>query len=215
MVDQVSLNIANPVIQEGIATPIKDAGSDPLREAAHDLVDNKFTTFLKGKEECYIQDENGEQIWLVGNDEMEALERALSLPRTAFDAGKPNEYSEAQQVVDRLLKEQHKKQLSTAIGGAVVPCTWEEDQDGNWQTDCGNSFCLDSGTPLENGMKFCAYCGKTLLEDGNQAPAPSELIAWAVELLCSQGRGSDDPVQKLLVRAEHLLLHLAPQEKAE
>ena len=43
-------------------------------------------------------------------------------------------------------------------------CTWTEDEDGNWFTDCDEAFCINNGTPVENGMKFCCYCGKKLRE---------------------------------------------------
>jgi hypothetical protein len=44
-------------------------------------------------------------------------------------------------------------------------CTWTEDSDGNWETDCGETFILNDGTPKENHMKFCCYCGKPLKEE--------------------------------------------------
>jgi len=31
-----------------------------------------------------------------------------------------------------------------------------------WETDCGNCFELYNGTPAENGMQYCCYCGKAL-----------------------------------------------------
>ncbi len=48
-------------------------------------------------------------------------------------------------------------------------CTWREDDDGNWITDCNNIFILIDGTPHENKMKFCVYCGKMLVE-GRDTP---------------------------------------------
>jgi hypothetical protein len=44
------------------------------------------------------------------------------------------------------------------------PCTWKEDQDGNYDTSCGESFILYAGTPTENKINFCCYCGKELKE---------------------------------------------------
>ena len=38
-------------------------------------------------------------------------------------------------------------------------CKWAEDEDGIWQTDCGNSFVLNNDTPAKNSMQFCCYCG--------------------------------------------------------
>ena len=43
-------------------------------------------------------------------------------------------------------------------------CLWIEDNDGNWDTSCGEYFTLNEGTPKENGMKYCCYCGKRLEE---------------------------------------------------
>lgn len=43
-------------------------------------------------------------------------------------------------------------------------CNWTEDEDGNWSTDCGNAFVLNDGTPIENKMKFCCFCGDQLVE---------------------------------------------------
>lgn len=44
-------------------------------------------------------------------------------------------------------------------------CTWHEDDDGLWHTDCKQMFTLFDGTPVENGFKFCPYCGKSLVEE--------------------------------------------------
>jgi len=38
-------------------------------------------------------------------------------------------------------------------------CLWTEDPDGYWATQCGNAFCLEDGTPEDNRMEFCPYCG--------------------------------------------------------
>lgn len=43
-------------------------------------------------------------------------------------------------------------------------CTWTEAADGNWQTDCDHMFCLYDGTPKENHLAFCGYCGRKLEE---------------------------------------------------
>ncbi len=41
-------------------------------------------------------------------------------------------------------------------------CVWQRDADGNDDTGCGGIWCLDEGTPPDNGMKFCPYCGKAI-----------------------------------------------------
>lgn len=45
-------------------------------------------------------------------------------------------------------------------------CNWhqEDDEYGTWEGDCGSSFNLNEGTPSDNQMKFCCYCGKKLVE---------------------------------------------------
>ena len=46
-------------------------------------------------------------------------------------------------------------------------CIWKEDQDGAWDTECGNRFDIINGTPIENQMNFCPFCGKGLQEERN------------------------------------------------
>lgn len=41
-------------------------------------------------------------------------------------------------------------------------CNWYENSDGNWDTACGELFCFLDGGPVENGMRFCPYCGNKL-----------------------------------------------------
>lgn len=41
------------------------------------------------------------------------------------------------------------------------PCRWTEDK-GNWDTDCDEKHILLEGTPPENKMRFCCYCGRPL-----------------------------------------------------
>ena len=43
-------------------------------------------------------------------------------------------------------------------------CKWLTDSDGNYSTSCGETFTLIDGTPSENSMKYCCYCGKRLEE---------------------------------------------------
>lgn len=50
-------------------------------------------------------------------------------------------------------------------------CRWTEDEyeGGAWDTDCGQRFCIEDGTPEQNDMKFCCYCGHKILP-----PLPKE-----------------------------------------
>lgn len=44
----------------------------------------------------------------------------------------------------------------------MVSCDWIGGMDGVLETTCGHAFELNDGTPTENGMKFCCYCGQVL-----------------------------------------------------
>lgn len=47
---------------------------------------------------------------------------------------------------------------------AKTPCEWLQSDEGSdaWETDCGHKFVLNEGTPEDNGLKYCCYCGKVL-----------------------------------------------------
>lgn len=55
-----------------------------------------------------------------------------------------------------------------------MSCLWSRDGDyesDTWQTQCGHYFTIIEGTPMENDMLFCCYCGNSLeeLEENNDA----------------------------------------------
>lgn len=43
-------------------------------------------------------------------------------------------------------------------------CEWTEDEDGCWNSACGRKFEYIEGTPRENSVRYCPYCGKSLRE---------------------------------------------------
>ena len=45
-------------------------------------------------------------------------------------------------------------------------CVWHNDPetDKSWDTSCRKLFEIYDGTPTENGMTFCCYCGKPIRE---------------------------------------------------
>jgi hypothetical protein len=47
-------------------------------------------------------------------------------------------------------------------------CIWTEDEDGIYHTSCGESFEFMNGTPEDNHIKFCPYCGKLILDPAEQ-----------------------------------------------
>lgn len=42
-------------------------------------------------------------------------------------------------------------------------CTWVEDADGYYSTECGESYVFNDGTPKQNNAYFCHHCGGRLL----------------------------------------------------
>lgn len=44
-------------------------------------------------------------------------------------------------------------------------CEWTQDSDGTWNTECGQLFIVNDGTPEDNNMKFCAFCGEKLIQN--------------------------------------------------
>lgn len=59
----------------------------------------------------------------------------------------------------------------TKAGGTALRtpdrCQWEED--GTWATSCGSYFDIACGTPSDNGMAFCPYCGRPIdAENANE-----------------------------------------------
>lgn len=45
-------------------------------------------------------------------------------------------------------------------------CVWHNDPetDNSWETDCRQLFEIYEGTPSDNRMAFCCYCGKPIRE---------------------------------------------------
>jgi len=43
------------------------------------------------------------------------------------------------------------------------PCVWRENSDYCWDTSCGEEFIINEGTPKQNKMKYCCYCGGIIL----------------------------------------------------
>lgn len=48
------------------------------------------------------------------------------------------------------------------MSNQAAPCRWREDENGAYDTECGGKFELTEGTPADNKMRFCPYCGKRL-----------------------------------------------------
>ena len=42
-------------------------------------------------------------------------------------------------------------------------CRWTADEDGTYDTGCGQSFQFNDDGPAENKARFCLYCGGPLV----------------------------------------------------
>ena len=49
----------------------------------------------------------------------------------------------------------------------VASCAWVQNMDygDEWATSCGKSFLLNEGSPRENGLQWCGFCGRQLKEE--------------------------------------------------
>ena len=63
---------------------------------------------------------------------------------------------------DQLRKEVAKAELRGREERPV--CLWNN-MDECWETTCGNAFEINDGTPSENNMMYCCYCGGKVEED--------------------------------------------------
>ena len=59
-------------------------------------------------------------------------------------------------------------EIEILMGKEAETCGWKEQDgfctSGTWNTDCGEDFIFETGTPKENGLIFCPYCGRPLVE---------------------------------------------------
>lgn len=48
----------------------------------------------------------------------------------------------------------------------TTACKWTPDEpdSGTWATECGYLFTINDGTPSQNRMGFCCYCGNLIKE---------------------------------------------------
>ena len=45
-------------------------------------------------------------------------------------------------------------------------CTWREDDNGAWETECGGVWEFADGGPDENGARYCFRCGSSVVPLG-------------------------------------------------
>ena len=44
-------------------------------------------------------------------------------------------------------------------------CLWTEQEEGQWETTCDNTFEFFAEGPTENGFTSCPYCGGILIPE--------------------------------------------------
>lgn len=52
-------------------------------------------------------------------------------------------------------------------------CKWVQSEEDVWDTACKDAFYLEQGTPADNFMKYCPFCGRVLVVDAAEAGPPS------------------------------------------
>jgi hypothetical protein len=56
--------------------------------------------------------------------------------------------------------------LERLISKEMLSCHWvHDDADSEFETQCGQRFTLNEGTPEENKLEFCPFCGGSLTVD--------------------------------------------------
>jgi hypothetical protein len=87
--------------------------------------------------------------WLAGN-----YAARVEWLHTGYESKKAEIESLLQQV-----------EMAHQAGRDAMPvCLWKKGWDC-WETTCGNAFEISDGTPSENNMKYCCYCGGKVEED--------------------------------------------------
>ena len=104
-----------------------------------------------------------------------ALEDAIEIIEAEFDCVEL-EYSKypvlwksakhALQNASQLISDEIVMTNSERVLSMGDQCIWKKHSEhGMWDTECGNSFELVEGVPIQDEMNFCPYCGKVLQND--------------------------------------------------
>ena len=76
---------------------------------------------------------------------------------------KPN-HNEAMELAYCQIEKSNLARAYVDLRKKVRLCEWTEDtNDGSWDAACGGKFCIENGTPADNNMTYCCYCGGVLV----------------------------------------------------
>jgi hypothetical protein len=113
------------------------------------------------------EDEHGLYCFFSDYQTLEARLREVEGERDRMK----EDWQRADAALDQVVRnnDRLKAQLAAAEG-VKGNCEWKEwdnpDNDGQWDTSCNNTFTLICGTPYDNDMRYCPYCGKLLTVRG-------------------------------------------------
>lgn len=107
------------------------------------------------------------------NDIVKAeFEGKIKRPPGVFWNEACGEYDGAQSY-HALAAESYQAQFESWQAAIPDPCEWIQDEwDNSYGTSCGNKYQIIDGTPEDNGMNFCTYCGgklETITGDATRA----------------------------------------------
>ena len=119
-------------------------------------------------------------------------------------AAAPIEYSVS---AERVAQQAAKSEDGHTVRSSSTTCQWTQNEDGAWESACGHRWEFIEGGPTENGMKFCCYCGKPLVdvpyieerddeETGRDAYAEKRGYRNIDELLDDPRRGQADEINR-------------------
>lgn len=55
-----------------------------------------------------------------------------------------------------------RKLVATVRAERQQPCVWNEDEDGTWESTCGEYWQFIEGGPVHNGVRYCHGCGRAV-----------------------------------------------------
>jgi hypothetical protein len=123
---------------------------------------------------------------------MERKEEVMDMPGGMFtceitlspEYAKAHGFAEKHEMVPRSELDKARESIATLTRELEAvreeksqPCRWTQEDDSEsdtWSTSCGQYYVINDGTPRENDMKFCSFCGKPLIEEPYVEPPDEE-----------------------------------------
>ena len=135
---------------------------------------------------------HAETAWARGRDT-----GAASNAAAVIDADKARRSEHADRLADNVRLTEALDQAENKIaalrqaGQKPKTCTWQADVYGSWHRGCNNSLEFTQGDLLENGLKFCSYCG------GRVVAAMAQPVQPALSMSMFASKADYDEAQKV------------------